>query len=297
MTLAETIERDLQDRLARGPLPALTLPALARHYGVSFSPVRAALTALIDRGFLVKRDTGRLEIGRRRPQAPRRARSSATTATPSSAAWEAKLEAEIIRRSLRGDTDYLREEATAERYDVGRTSVRQAFTRLSGKGLLEHVPRCGWRVRPFSAADLSAYLEVRESLELKALELARPHLVEADLRRMLAGNAATRPGGQPRLDNQLHAYLIEKSGNRYLADFFHRHGVYYNTLFDFAAPEAQAVSAMAAQHRQILQALVDQDWARARRALAEHIRAQRPAIERLLAAMQGAGKRDQGAVG
>ena len=124
-----------------------------------------------------------------------------------------------------------------------------------------HVPRCGWRVRAFDENDLVAYLEVREVLENKALALARPHLVEADLRRMLAGNVS-RSGG-PRLDNSLHRYLVEKSGNDYLREFFDRHGAYYTSLLDFAAPETCVVAAMARQHRKILRALIAQDWARA----------------------------------
>ncbi len=156
----------------------------------------------------------------------------------------------MIKKSLSGAGDYLREEATAERFGVGRTAIRQAFLRLAGRGLLVHVARCGWRVRTFDLADMNAYLEVREVLENKALSLARPHLVETDLRRMLAGNASQK--GSTRLDNSLHHYLVEKSGNDYLREFFGRHGRYYTSLLDFAAPETHVVAAMARQHRRIL---------------------------------------------
>ena len=74
-----------------------------------------------------------------------------------------------------------------------------------------HVPRCGWRVRAFDEKDLAADLEVREVLENKALALARPHLLEADLRRMLASNAPRSRGTS--FDNSLQGYLAEKSGN------------------------------------------------------------------------------------
>ncbi len=179
----------------------------------------------------------------------------------------------------------MREQATARRLALGRTAVRHAFGRLAGKGLLEHVPRCGWRVRTFDAADLEAYLEAREALELKALDLARPRLVNEDLQRMLRGNSPAA-GRRGRLDNRLHAYLVEKARNRYLADFFERHGLYYTTLLDHAAPAAQVVAEMARQHRAILRALLAQDWPRARRRLRHHIRAQRPIIELLLARLK-----------
>jgi DNA-binding GntR family transcriptional regulator len=163
---------------------------------------------------------------------------------------------------------------------VGRTAIRQALNRLAGQGLVVHVPRCGWRVRPFDAADLCAYLEVRESLELKALDLARPHLVAADLERMRAGNIAD--ARSPRLDNDLHRYLVEKAGNPYIRDFFDRHGGYYTALLDYAAPGTRVVTEMAGQHRAILEALIDRDWLLARRLLAHHIRAQQPIVEELM---------------
>ena len=197
-----------------------------------------------------------------------------------SRALEESLAEEVIRGSLRGGTGYVREEATAQRFGVGRTAIRQAFNRLAGRGLIVHVPRCGWRVRTFDGADLRAYLVVRESLELKALDLARPKLVADDLRRMLEGNVADPRA--PRIDNDVHCYLVDVSGNVYIRDFFERHGGYYTALFDFAAPEAHVVTEMAAQHRTILRALLDGDWTAARTAMASHIRAQEPIVMELM---------------
>jgi DNA-binding GntR family transcriptional regulator len=283
-TISGFIKRDLINRLGANPSLAadLTLSALASHYRVSFTPVREALRDLVAEGVLLKQGNGRVEVNPAwggpghpgedgpGPGALRRAEE-----------LEEALALEVIAKSLRGASDYLREEATAKRLGVGRTAIRQAFGRLAGRGLLVHVPRCGWRVRAFDEADLDAYLEVREVLELKALELARPHLVEADLRTMLAGNA---PGGGdgPRLDNNLHRYLVEKAGNPYIRDVFARHGAYFTTLFDFAAPETHVVAEMARQHRAILRALIEQDWARAGRELSRHIRAQRPIVKQLM---------------
>jgi DNA-binding GntR family transcriptional regulator len=283
-TISQYIERDLAGRIGTDQvLPAaLTLPSLSRHYGVSSTPVREAIRRLLAAGVLVRQNNGRLNVNRAsRGARDQRQRITVEPRLPRQALdLESDLSAEVIRKSLRGEGDYLREEATAERFGVGRTAIRQAFSQLAGRGLIVHVPRCGWRVRAFDEADLAAYLEVREVLENKALNLARPHLVDADLRRMLAGNVS-RKGGH-RLDNSLHRYLVEKSGNVYLREFFNRHGAYYTSLLDFAAPETQVVAAMARQHRKILRALLARDWARARRDLTQHIRAQRPIVGGLL---------------
>jgi DNA-binding GntR family transcriptional regulator len=284
-TISQFIERDLAGRIGTDQLlPApLTLHSLSRHYGVSWTPVREAIRRMLADGILVRQTNGRLEVNResQRSSAGRHNQDSDGVAPPRRALdLESALASEVIRKSLSGEGDYLREEATALRYGVGRTAIRQAFLQLAGRGLIIHVPRCGWRVRTFDEADMVDYLEMREVLELKALSLARPHLIEADLRRMLAGNASRT--SVPRLDNSLHGYLVDKSGNGYLREFFDRHGTYYTSLLDFAAPETHVVAAMARQHRTILRALIAKDWTRARRALALHIRAQRPIVRDLL---------------
>lgn len=273
-TMTDFIREDLKARLRSGAgLPdKLTLAALSEHYQVSFTPVRQAVYDLIRERVLLKHDNGRMEAN-----PARREGSAAPPARPAEApAVEDALMREIIERSLRGDGEYLREEVTAEQFGIGRTVLRQILNRLAGQGLVEHLPRRGWRVHRFDEAEMSAYLHVRESLELKALDLAKPHLIDADLERMLRGNR------RERLDNQLHSYLIEKSGNRYIRDFFDRHGIFFTTLFDYAAPEANVVRAMSRQHRVILHSLLAKDWRRARQALAHHIRSQGPIIRLLL---------------
>ncbi|MGE3804911.1 MAG: FCD domain-containing protein [Gemmataceae bacterium] len=283
-TITDFIRRDLAARLreGRGPATGLTLAALASHYSVSLTPVRLAVQELIDDGLLVKQPNGRLAPNPDAP-APPRATGKKDAAPPTKLAdIEQALTGEIIRISLRGGHEYLREEATADRLGIGRTVLRQLLSRLAGSGILEHRPRRGWHVRPFDETEMIAYLDVREVLELKALELARPHLERADLERMLAGNQPAPGSHADRLDNDLHAYLVHKSGNRYLQDFFERHGAYHSMLFDYAAPGANLVKQMAHQHRAILRALLDGDWPGARQALTEHIRAQRPIVQKLL---------------
>ncbi|MCX7017219.1 MAG: GntR family transcriptional regulator [Candidatus Sumerlaeota bacterium] len=279
MALDKYIAQDLSNRILSGadPPPKLTLAALAARYETSLTPVRAAVEALIEKGVILKRPNGRLEANPKK-----KGRGGARQAIPAPRTpqdWDRILIQEVVRASLGPKPVYLREEALAHKHGVGRSVIRQTLSRFAGAGLVDHVARRGWRVHPLSEPDMKAYIAMREVLELKALDLARPRLNREDLRQMLEDNPVPQPGEAARLDNRLHEYLIERSGNRCISDFFRQQvALYYSALFDYAAPEASLVAEMAAQHRRILKALIQENWARARQALSKHIRTQGPVL-------------------
>ena len=145
-TISDYIERDLAVRIgaSSGSAIPLTLHALSNHYGVSPTPVRAALRRLLAEGFLVRRRNGRIDVNPRSGILVPLTRTDLreTSCLPSGrTTLEAALTTEIIRKSLSGEANYLREEATAAWFGVGRTAIRQAFSRLAGRGLIVHVPR------------------------------------------------------------------------------------------------------------------------------------------------------------
>ena len=285
MNLAAYIREDLKHRIhSPEGLPCkLTLPGLAEHYEVSVSPVRSAIADLIDEGVIRKQPNGRLVVGGVKGRLTATSRPKAVRPPPTSQDWDQALVKEIMIAGLDRDAVYLREEALAGKYEIGRSVIRQSLGRLAGAGLIEHVPRCGWLVHPIQEDDMCAYLEIREALELKALDLAKPHLECSQLEQMLADNSLTAEGESPRLDNRLHQYLIQASRNRYIQGFFRQYtATYYTSVFDYAAPEAHVVAEMASQHRQILEALIAKHWAKARQALSDHIWAQRPILKGLL---------------
>ena len=258
-----------QDLRAHPPhtVEPLTLMALAGHYGVSLTPVRQAVAELVAAGVLQKSVTGRLRyVATQPPDSP--------LAPPHD--WEEVLRHEILQHSLRDKREFLREEALAERFGIGRTVLRQALHRLAGQGFVEHVPRCGWRARLLALTEVEDWLLVRERLELLALEQAWPHLNPMILAQLRDGNRGVR------LDNGLHHYLLECANSPLLRTLFAQHGAYFAALFDHATPETRMEEAMAAQHRAILDALLEHDLDRACATLAAHIRAQRRIVEKLL---------------
>lgn len=279
-TIAEYIRDDLRARIQAGHAPVeLTLQALSRTYDVSITPVRQALQALVDEQYFIKHSNGRLTVNRKRIGSRRDALSRPR---PDRSRWKDQLIQDILRRSLKDSDEFLREEATAQRYGVGRTALRQFLSELAGAGFVEHLPRRGWRVRSFDERDMNDYLSVRVALEVQALDQARPRLERTSLERLLEANRPDRRGRHERLDNSLHAYLIRCAGNPYIGEFFETFGRYYAAVFEYAAPETRVVREMARQHREILTALLAEDWSAARRALRSHIRAQGPIVRQLL---------------
>jgi len=277
VTLVAYIREDLRSQILGGTLTGrVTLRDLSERYSVSLTPVREAVEALVRERILHKEESGRLAIPQALPRPGRAPRA------PRPRDWHQVIARDLMRRSLRGEADFLREEAMAERTGVGRTVLRHVFARLAGAGMIEHVPRRGWRVRPFLEEDMLAYLDVRELLEVRALELARPRLDPKVLERILEKDRPRRDA-PAEVDADLHPYLIETSGNRFIQDFFRRHGAYYTTLFYYAALGASVVADMARQHREILEHLLDRHWDRARAALAMHIRDQAPVMKKMMA--------------
>lgn len=286
MTASDHILQDLRARIASGDaLPTkLSLADLANYYRVSYTPVRVALRALIAEKYIEKQSNGRFAIVER----PKSTDRPATAPLPESRPpGEDDLANDVILRSLCGDDDFMREEATAEKYGVGRTVLRQILHRLAGRGLVEHVPHRGWRIRPFREEDMVDFLEIREILELKALDLARDRLDRSVLEYFLVANTPDDKG-QPRLDDRLHQHWIERSANLYIIDFFARHGPYFRALFNHAAMASLAVEAeTSAEHRTILRALLRNDFDRAKLALSDHIRGQQPKVVQMFDHLKG----------
>jgi DNA-binding GntR family transcriptional regulator len=255
----------------------LTLTGLSHYYRVSVMPVRTAVAHLIDEGYFQKQENGRFAVNPAKLGAAPSDGSEGYPEPPTD--WHTVLRDDVIRQSLRGQSVQLKIEATAERFGISRTLVHNNFHRLAGAGLVEHVPRRGWLVHPFREADLDAYLDVRERLEFRALELALHRLEPAFLNDLLDRNQPSEGRMPTRFDNSLHRYWVDRSENRYIQDFFDRHGAYFAALLDYAAIGEPLLSELAHQHRAILEALLGKKWRQARQALAHDIRRLRPILK------------------
>ncbi len=282
MSIASYIKDDLAARLKSGRdlSTPLTLGSLAEYYDVSFTPVRAAVSELIDEGLLEKGPNRRLVAPA--PTTPRNSpRETPAAPNPPRDSFEI-ISRDLVQLSLQGDPVYLREEATAEKYDISRSAIRNILHRLAGEGILDHIPRRGWRLRPFRQHDLQAFLEVRAVLELKALSLAESKLAAVDLQRMLDANRVPETeDALPEIDESLHEYIVAVANNVYIQDFFERQGRYYRLLFEWEDHDRATAVETVRQHREILTALLEQDWPTAQQALSHHILNNHPILSQV----------------
>lgn len=280
MELTKRIEYDITSHLSAGNTPCkLTVAALASHYGVSQTPVRTVISKLLEGGKLIKLSNGRLQT----PDALDFTSGSTLQPSlcPTADPYQAILR-EIVQKSLLADETFLREERTATHHQLSRSAVREICHLIAGQGLLEHIPRRGWKIRHFTHADLRAYQDTREVLELKALDLAWNRLVNTDLQTMHDGNIpAEDPNEFPVIDNRIHSYIIETADNFYILDFFKRHAPFFEILFEWEGENREAAADAVQQHREIISAIINRDRKKAAKALSYHIQFNHPVLDRI----------------
>ncbi|MGA1116279.1 MAG: FCD domain-containing protein [Opitutales bacterium] len=285
MSLVTRIKNEIGSRLERSEdlqIP-LTVQGLSEHYGVSYTPVREAIGELIGVGLIRKKSNGRLEAI---PPNKRTKKSNFLTKLESEKKPVESITKELVEISLGGEECFVREEATASKHGLTRSTLRQILQRLAGEGLLEHVPRRGWRVKPFRQEDMDAFIEVREVMELKALDLARPKLCSPEsqgkLRQIRENNQLAKgKKRQTKIDNTLHAYFINLAANPYINDFFNRHGRYFTILFNWEGENEKAAAEAVSQHHEIIDALLAQNWSLAKKRLSHHLHSNHPVLRNL----------------
>jgi DNA-binding GntR family transcriptional regulator len=76
----------------------------------------------------------------------------------------------------------IHEQALAAQYKVSKSPIRDALLRLQEQGLVEVLPRKGYRVRPISVADAVEMYEMRDLLERACVARAIDHASDAQLR-------------------------------------------------------------------------------------------------------------------
>lgn len=118
---------------------------------------------------------------------------------------------------------WIREEAVAERLGVSRTPLREACARLSSQGLLERIPRRGYRLPDLGIEDLNNVYPVLVALEEFAIR-SMPLPVKA-LKEKLSAlnfdlNSPADDSAFAITDYQWHCELVSATSNPVLIEHF-----------------------------------------------------------------------------
>ncbi|HKT79784.1 MAG TPA: GntR family transcriptional regulator [Vicinamibacterales bacterium] len=162
-----------------------------------------------------------------------------------------------------------------EELQMSRTPVREALVRLIGEGLLVRADARSYSVRSVAPVEFFQSMQVRETLEAHAMDLAADRLpleeIDAlahDIRRLARETEQEAVHWQA--DDQLHLMFARASGNAVLVKTIESLRV--NTrLFELAGPFGR-VAKDGAEHLAILAAWRGGDVKEAKKALIAHLR-------------------------
>jgi DNA-binding GntR family transcriptional regulator len=191
---------------------------------------------------------------------------------------ERTLRRDIFNARLRAGTP-LREVALAERFGVGRYTVRAALATLAADGLVQHTPNAGAQVRRLSEEDVADIYDVRRTLEFAAVALIgrrRPSLdrVRRAADRLEALERVEQKRRSPHwgaldADLEFHRVVVEAAGSPRLSR------AYATLLAELRLGLAQLAAVaelVPGGHRPLYTALEAGDAGKARRWISDHIR-------------------------
>jgi GntR family transcriptional regulator, rspAB operon transcriptional repressor len=176
----------------------------------------------------------------------------------------------------------------AQQLGVSRTPVKEALGRLSAEGLIEILARRGTFVSPVNPETIRDSFQVREALELKACELLYGKIDEERAGTLRELNQRLTTAGvsvaeNATLDTRFHQLLVEYTGNRVLIDLYMQLSAHHQIARIRCRSEhwRSRLPLAREEHHGIVDALRDDQTAKARELLKKHIRA---SMDRVLGA-------------
>ena len=165
-----------------------------------------------------------------------------------------------------------------ERLKVSKMPLKEAIGRLATEGLLDVQAQRGTFISRVDTRELAETFEVRRALEMLAGELAAERIGKADLAQLRALISAMEESKEVaqhlELNFEFHGLIVELSGNRKLAETYHRlrvpiqvAGIHYRT-----ENWRERIVQEQKEHRAIVRALEQKDAEATSRAIREHIK-------------------------
>lgn len=173
------------------------------------------------------------------------------------------------------------------RLGVSRSSVREAFRRLTADGLLVFEPNRGVAVRHLSRREVDNLFDIRMSLEALAVRRALPSLSHAPaplLDMQQAMDEAVEAGALDRfseLNRRFHALFSDAADNPTLTEMIGRLGNSIYWLQFRVLVEPRHIWETNKQHRQLVEAVIAGDVALAEATIMGHVDLSRRLIQDL----------------
>lgn len=175
----------------------------------------------------------------------------------------------------------IHEQDLAARYEVSKSPIRDALLRLQEQGLVEVLPRKGYRVRPISVADALEMYEMRLLLERACATRLIDHAADAEIARLDAFCSVKRGLSLPAwidYNRSFHIVLAGLCGNSRLA----RAAIDIIEHFDrltyvsvTRSPSPAGLQQFVDEHAEIVDALKRRDKRQAAALIRDHIESSR----------------------
>jgi DNA-binding GntR family transcriptional regulator len=222
----------------------------------------------------------------RKASLPRQPRLFITTPLP----LREKVYGAIRNYILNGDIppgERLIEAQLAKRIKASRTPVREALHLLEKEGLLEAIPRVGYRVKELKFSEVEEICRIRTVNEILAARWAihriTPKEIQA-LEKNIAETEAELRDGNPfsfvEFDAEFHEILVRASGSERLLELcqlLRRHMLRYRVK---AITRADVVERAIDGHQKILERIREKDLAGLETAIANHLETSKGEIQR-----------------
>lgn len=202
-----------------------------------------------------------------------------------------QIVAEIVRGLYEGTYvagQKLTEADLAKKFGVGRGSVREAISRLAAEGLVTVSLHRGASIRALTRDDVRDVLEVIEALSGLSARLAAERSSAEDhrnLRELLASLTSVASTGEVfeygRMRNRFYRQLAQIGGNRELARLVPMVQAHLIRVQFRAAYGVKTERYWLADYKQIIEAVIANDEAKAERLMKQHIRRTARAIDML----------------
>jgi DNA-binding GntR family transcriptional regulator len=207
---------------------------------------------------------------------PSRARAGAASGPRGDIAYQAILRALGSGRFKPGER--IRELEICKWLDMSRTPVREALRRLEADGLLGHTPHAGMLVTPVDREMVAELYGMREVLEGTAARMAAENATRADVEGLdaLMAHESRLPVGATVAaahNREFHQALFRAAHNRYLLKSLRAISDSLLLLGPTTMSSARRQKSAHAEHRGVVEAIVERNAGLAESLARAHIRA------------------------